>query len=339
MASRKTTRDGWTRREFLLATLAGGALAVSGASLFRWLSLPYPYSQTFIGRVDSYGSDLRSIISLGLRELGVSSAEVKGKRILLKPNLVETHEGTDHINTHPLVVRGAVEAFLSLGAERVYVGEGPGHRRDTLDVLEESGLGEVLFEDRIPFINLNYEEGKTIPNQGRQTRLATLTFPKIFREIDWIVSVAKLKTHHWTGATLSMKNLFGAMPGIYYGWPKNVLHQAGIHNSILDITATLQPHFAIVDGIVGMEGDGPIMGTPVSVGTIVMGRNLPAVDATCCRIMGIDPYKIRYLQKADGWLGPIHESSIQQRGELITAVQKPFSLLPTIPSHRGIRLL
>ena len=136
-----------------------------------------------------------------------------------------------------------------------------------------------------------------------------------------------------------MKNLFGAMPGIYYGWPKNVLHQAGINNSILDITATLHPHFAIVDGIVGMEGDGPIMGTPVSMGTIVMGRNLPAVDATCCRTMGIDPYKIRYLQKADGWLGPIHESSIQQRGELITAVQKPFSLLPTIPSHRGIRLL
>jgi len=109
------------------------------------------------------------------------------------------------------------------------------------------------------------------------------------KEVHWIVSVAKMKTHHIAGATLSMKNLFGVMPGIYYGWPKNVLHHAGIENSILDINATLKPHFAIVDGIVGMQGDGPIMGDPKQAGVLVMGRNLAAVDATCCRIMGIVP--------------------------------------------------
>ena len=59
-----------------------------------------------------------------------------------------------------------------------------------------------------------------------------------------------------------MKNLFGVMPGLYYGWPKNVLHHAGIGGSILDINAAVKPHLAIVDGIIGMEGDGPIMGTP-----------------------------------------------------------------------------
>ena len=78
-------------------------------------------------------------------------------------------------------------------------------------------------------------------------------------------------------------------------------------NSILDINATLKPHFAIVDGIVGMEGDGPIMGDPKKVGVLVMGRNFAAVDATCCRIMGIDPYKVSYLERADNWLGPIAE--------------------------------
>ena len=148
----------------------------------------------------------------------------------------------------------------------------------------------------------------------------------------------RLKTHHWTGVTLSMKNLFGVMPGICYGWPKNVLHHAGINECILDITATLKPNFTIVDGIVGMEGDGPIMGSPVQANVLVMGRNLPAVDATCARLMGINPHKIGYLALASNWLGPIHEKTIQQVGESIASQQRNFLLLERIPAHRRIRL-
>jgi uncharacterized protein (DUF362 family) len=218
------------------------------------------------------------------------------------------------------------------------VAEGPGHRRDTLAVYEESGLADVLTEDRIKFHDLNYITGYELPNLGAKTTMKTLTFPALFQEVDWIVSMAKMKTHHWTGATLSMKNLFGVMPGRYYGWPKNVLHKAGIQNSILDINATLKPHFAIIDGVIGMEGDGPIMGDPKQVGVLVMGRNLPAVDATCCRIMGIDPYKVSYLEQADNWLGPIGEKSIEQRGETIVSVQTDFKLIDTIPAQQGIRL-
>jgi uncharacterized protein (DUF362 family) len=219
------------------------------------------------------------------------------------------------------------------------VAEGPGHRRDTLAVYEESGLADVLTEDRIRFHDLNYITGYELQNAGRQSSMRTLTFPALFKEVDWIVSVAKMKTHHWTGATLSMKNLFGVMPGIYYGWPKNVLHHVGIENAILDINATLKPHFAIVDGIVGMQGDGPIMGNPKQVGVLVMGRNLAAIDATCCRIMGIDPYKVSYLERADNWLGPIAEGSIEQRGEAIAAVRTNFDLIDTIPAQQGIRLI
>lgn len=218
------------------------------------------------------------------------------------------------------------------------VAEGPGHRRDTLAVYEESGLADVLTEDRIASHDLNYITGYELLNVGRQSSMRTVTFPALFKEVDWIVSVAKMKTHHRAGAALSMKNLFGVMPGIYYGWPKNVLHHAGIENSILDINATLKPHFAIVDGIVGMEGDGPIMGDPKKVGVLVIGRNLAAVDATCCRIMGIDPYKVSYLERADNWLGPIGEGSIEQRGERIASVRTNFHLLDEIPAHRGIRL-
>jgi len=333
----ENVNHGWSRRDFLKA-LAGGVIVASAYPVVRRLARPHLYAETFIAKVTDYQSEIGDVIVRGLRELGVTPAEIKDKRILLKPNLVETSSGANHINTHPLVMRGAVEAFLRLGADTVMVAEGPGHRRDTLDVLEESGLADVLWEDRIKFHDLNYLTGYTVQNAGRMTRLSTLTFPGIFKEVDWIVSMAKMKTHHWAGVTLSMKNLFGVMPGIYYGWPKNVLHHAGIENSILDINATLKPHFAIVDGIVGMEGDGPIMGTPRNVGALVMGRNPTAVDATAARMMGIDPRKITYLAQADDWLGPIEEAYIQQTGETVASVRTNFALIEKIPAHRGIRL-
>jgi uncharacterized protein (DUF362 family) len=327
-----------TRREVLQVSAFGFMVGVGSLFIprgyFRWPQ----QAQTFVAKVAHYQLDIANAISRGISELGITVEEVKGKRILLKPNLVETASGTPHINTHSLILRGAIEAFLRLGAATVMVAEGPGHRRDTLAVYEESGLADVLTEDRITFHDLNYITGYELPNVGGQTTMKTLTFPGLFQEVDWIVSMAKMKTHHWTGATLSMKNLFGVMPGLYYGWPKNVLHKVGIQNSILDINATLKPHFAIVDGIIGMEGDGPIMGSPKQVGVLVMGRNLPAVDATCCRIMGIDPYKVSYLERADNWLGPIGDRSIEQRGETIASVQTNFELIDTIPAQQGIRL-
>ena len=331
--------EGLTRRGVLLTVAAGLAIGAGSLLVPRGCFRLPQQAQTFVTKVAHYQLDIADAISRGIRELGVSPEELKGKRILLKPNLVETASGAPHINTHPLVLRGAIEAFLRLGAATVMVAEGPGHRRDTLAVYEESGLADVLTEDRIRFHDLNYITGYELPNAGRQSSMQTLTFPALFQEVDWIVSVAKMKTHHIAGVTLSMKNLFGVMPGIYYGWPKNVLHHAGIENSILDINATLKPHFAIVDGIVGMQGDGPIMGDPKQVGVLVMGRNLAAVDATCCRIMGIDPYKISYLERADNWLGPIGEGSIEQRGEAIASVRTNFNLIDTIPAQQGIRLI
>jgi uncharacterized protein (DUF362 family) len=196
----------------------------------------------------------------------------------------------------------------------------------------------VLAEDRIPFMDLNYDAVYTVPNPLKYSRLTSLTFPATLRQVDWIVSLAKMKTHHWAGVTLSMKNLFGVMPGSYYGWPKNVLHHAGISGSILDINATLNPQLAIVDGIMGMEGDGPIMGVPKHAGVLVLGRNLPAVDATCARIMGIDPSRIDYLAAASGYLGLIREENIRQRGENLAAVRTNFALLDKIPAQRGLRL-
>lgn len=152
------------------------------------------------------------------------------------------------------------------------------------------------------------------------------------------MSLSKMKTHDWVGATLSIKIFFNVMLGMIFGWPKNVLHWAGINKCIYDITATVNPHLAIVDVIVGMECDGPIMGDPVTANVLVMGRNLPAVDATCARIMGINPEKILYLKHASGKIGAINESNIEQRGESIASAKKDITLVDYIPAHRGIWL-
>jgi uncharacterized protein (DUF362 family) len=338
----------WTRRQVVKAGVvigAGSFLAKEGFQLWdsrdkSWNPIQEKgfSAEVFIGRAQSYSTHLSGILLQGFRELGVSKAEISGKTILLKPNLVEPQADHQQINTHPLMVRAAVEAFLQLGAGRVLVAEGAGHRRDSDQVLVESGLADVLREDRILFTDLNYEDGYRVVNQGGCMGVSTLTLPMILRTADWIVSMPKLKTHHWAGVTLSMKNLFGVLPGIYYGWPKNVLHYAGVQNSILDLTATVKPHFAIVDGIIGMEGDGPIMGTAKAAGVIVMGRNPVAVDATAARLMMIDPAKVAYLKKASGWLGPIGTGRIEQRGETVDSSSSLFQLIEKCEAMKGIRL-
>ena len=187
--------------------------------------------------------------------------------------------------------------------------------------------GRCCARRRLEFADLNHDEVSLVPNRLRFTDMEQLALPATLRRADLIVSLPKMKTHHWAGVTLSMKNLFGVMPGVYYGWPKNVLHHAGIPGSILDINAAVRPHLAIVDGIIGMEGDGPIMGTPRAAGVLVMGTNLPAVDATAARLMGIDPWRIAYLAAASGRLGPIAARHIAQRGEPIAAHAQDFRLL------------
>jgi uncharacterized protein (DUF362 family) len=284
-------------------------------------------ADVFVVRADAYETDLLRVVRDGLGALGLGTRRVKGKAILLKPNLVEPSQESPHINTHPELVRAVVEVFRSWDAREVLVAEGQGHCRDSDFVLEQSGLGRILHEDKIEYVDLNHDEVYMVTNRHGYMDLDRLWLPSTLRRVDLVVSMPKLKTHHLVGVTLSMKNLFGMLPGVCYGWPKNVLHFAGIHQSILDITTAVRPHLAIVDGIIGMEGDGPIMGTPRRCGRLIFGTNLPAVDATAARLMGIDPWRIPYLAAASGLLGPIAESHIRQRGEPISGSSQPFALL------------
>ncbi len=320
------SRHRLSRRQLLTGMGGAIALGAGGKQIADWNEWSRR-ADVVIADAPGYDVDLESVVKRGLAELGLGPAWVKGKRVLLKPNLVETSLGRPQINTHPLVVRAVALAFRSWGAAEVRVGEGPGHCRDAMLVVDESGLYPILKEAKLPFVDLNQDEIDSKPNRLRETSLRRLALPRTLVDADLVVSLPKMKTHHWVGVTLSMKNLFGAMPGVVYGWPKNVLHFAGIGPSILDIVAAVRPSLAIVDGIVAMEGDGPLMGPARTMGVLVMGTNLPAVDATCTRLMGFNPWRVGYLVAASGRLGPIAESHIHQRGETIASRAQEFQLL------------
>jgi uncharacterized protein (DUF362 family) len=314
------------RRTFLAGAGAVVAAGLGGRQIYGLHEAGHR-AEVFIARAGSYDDDLETTVRDGLRTLGLGPSWVAGKSVLLKPNLVEPSRAAPQVNTHPALVRAVALVFRRWRAREVFVAEGQGHCRDSELVLEQSGLGPVLDAEKIEFVDLNHDEVDLVPNRLRLTKLTELGLPATLRRADLIVSLPKMKTHHWAGVTLAMKNFFGVMPGIYYGWPKNVLHHAGIPGSILDINATVRPHLAIVDGIIGMEGDGPIMGTPRHSGVLVMGTNLPAVDATAARLMGINPWRVEYLAGASGRLGPISERHITQRGEPIAPLVQQYQLL------------
>jgi uncharacterized protein (DUF362 family) len=309
------------RRRFLQAgAVAAGAAQIGCGSAREPLpGGPPGRSAVAILKAASYTADLAGLMRRGAQLCGL---DVKGKRVLLKPNLVE-FASTTAINTHVAVIAAAVELFRSLGAAEVRIGEGPGHRRDTIALAEEAEYRRDIEKFDALFTDLNRDD--VSPLRGFAD-LPEIYLPNTVLEADLIVSLAKMKTHHWAGATLAMKNFFGLVPGSIYGWPKNQLHQVGIDRSIAELNRLLPRSFAIVDGIVGMEGNGPIQGVPKQGGVLVMGADLVSVDATCCRIMGIDPELIQYIRLTSE-RGHARGEQVDQRAESIESVRTNFALL------------
>ena len=313
-----------------LGIAAGAALSSPLMAKLAWDHFDgFRSARVCVAKMDGYSDDATSVIRRALQEIGVSSALVRGKTVLLKPNLIEPATADQAVITHPSIVHGAAEAFLGWGAAAVLVGDGPGHCRDALLVAEVGGLKPILRDLKARFVDLNHGPVVDCRNSLGMTRLNRIYLAQAVVAADIVVSVAKLKTHHWAGVTLSMKNLFGVLPGICYGWPKNVLHEEGINQSILDVAAVVKPSFAIIDGVVGMEGDGPIMGNPRPAGFLVVGDNMVAVDATATRLIGGDPSSVSHLWAAAGRLGPLQEDRIEQRGESIRRMTTRFEFPET----------
>jgi len=312
-----------SRRQVLAGSTA--ALGLTGCS-----SAPKPGDEPCVSILRSkYDQGLLGLLR-GLVE--EHKLDVRGKRVLLKPNLVE-FDPEAPVNTNPLFVCAALEAFRALGASEVRIAEGPGHRRSTLDLADAAGYFRTVPDFERIFIDLNLDDVAQVSIPRATRGLGSLYLPKAALACDLLVSLPKMKTHHWVGATLGMKNLFGLVPGAVYGWPKNILHWAGIPESIVALNSAFPRMFTLVDGIEGMEGNGPIQGRRKFAGVVVGGGDRVAVDATCCRIMGIDPRKIGYLKMAET-VGQTLEANVRQIGESIGGVRTRFELLPEFQSLR-----
>ena len=265
------------------------------------------------------------------RALSIFRLNLRHKSVLLKPNYVEYIAGVE-VNTNPMLVGAAAEAFRNLGARSVIVAEGPGHQRDTYLVLAESGLEAQLRRQKLAFIDLNRDELVKVATRSNYTGLDHLWLPRTVLMSDFVVSMPKIKTHHWAGVTLGMKNMFGIVPGSKYGWPKNLLHWKGIHRSILDICTTAPVHFVIADGVIAMEGNGPLHGTHRHLGKIVLADDPVAADFTCARLMGLDPHRVWHLARAAQFLGNGSYDRIDLIAEGLPLSTNPFDVLPEFAS-------
>jgi uncharacterized protein (DUF362 family) len=315
------------RRELLIGTAAVAAGASVSLPFFtpQYHAVRRPArSRVAILRQESYSERIGETLFSGLQLFPLN---VRGKKIVLKPNLVDYIVG-NAINTHPLLVAAAAECFRRLGAKQVIVAEGPGHQRDTQLVLSQSGYTPILRDNGIRFIDLNRDELVQVDLRASYTRMKHLWLPKTVVQADFLVSMPKVKTHHWSGVTLSMKNMFGVVPGSRYGWPKNILHWNGIQQSILDICATVPVHFVIADAIMAMEGNGPLNGTPRPLRCIVLADDPVAADTTCARLMGLEPGRVVHIREAARFLGNYSPTLIDQVGEMLRSLDLPFQVVP-----------
>lgn len=280
-------------------------------------------SRVAVLHADQYCQQLDQTLREGLR---LFPLDVRGKTVLLKPNLVD-YLPEDAINTHPMLVMAAVEAFRRLGAKAVVVAEGPGHQRDTQLVLSQSGYEKSLRDEKIRFVDLNRDDLIGTPLRATYTGMNRLWLPRTALIADFLVSMPKIKTHHWSGVTLAMKNMFGIVPGARYGWPKNILHWKGIQESILDVCATVPIHFVIADGIMAMEGNGPLNGTPRPLGRVVLADDPVAADAICAQLMGLDPEKVAHIREGSKFLGNSSLHLIDAVGEPARPPASPFQVV------------
>jgi len=282
-------------------------------------------SQVAIVPVADYSGDIYAHIKESLAATKFAWPNLKGKTVVLKPNMVE-YRADKPVTTNPALLKAAIAMAQDLGAGKVIVAEGPGHMRDTEFLLDVTGLGGACREMGVPFVDLNLDDIEKLDNAEGLTGLKHFYLPKTIVHADAVISVPKLKTHHWVGMTCSMKNLFGTVPGRKYGWPKNLLHIKGIPHSIIDLQHLVKPAMAIVDGIETMEGDGPINGTAKHLGQVMLGQDLAAVDATCARILTLKPQEINYIKLAGMCVGNIDEGMIEIIGTPIASIATPYKM-------------
>lgn len=263
--------------------------------------------------------DLASVVSK------LEFPNVKDKKVLLKINMVD-YRSDRPLTTDKAVIEAAVKLMAQSGAKEIIVGDASALNRDTDFLLEATGIGQCCKKLGVPFVDLNIDDIDKVENASGLTKEKFFAMPRTVTKCDLLISMPKLKTHRLALVTASLKNLFGAIPGRAYGWPKNFLHVNGIAPSVIDLAIAAKPGFAIVDAIVAMEGHGPLDGHPVNTGFLILGPDLAAVDAVGCRAMKIAPENVAYMRIAEEMIGNTRPEKINLMGESIESIAHEFKL-------------
>ncbi|MBU0936278.1 MAG: DUF362 domain-containing protein [Spirochaetes bacterium] len=218
--------------------------------------------------------------------------QVKGKTVLLKPNILNASAPERCTTTHPVVLRAAIRYVRSQGAARILVGDAPGWQPQDM-AGSKTGLYQVVQEEGAEWAD--FSRGRPVDvAQGKLIRRFTLA--EAVGEAEVIISLPKFKTHGLMYFTGALKNMFGLIPGLQ----KSAFHMRFPDRSdfalmLNDLQLAAPTHFAIMDGIMAMEGKGPNSGTPKHLGLIMASRSVYAMDWVASGLIGYKPEDIPYL--------------------------------------------
>ena len=221
-------------------------------------------------------------------------------KILLKPNLLAKAAPDQAVTTHPEIVRAVIRACKRRGAlcENITVADSAGgiYNPGQMEALYRvSGLADVCAAEGV----CAYTTCETVivPAQGKAAQQFEILRP--VAQADFIIDLPKLKTHVMTGLTAACKNLFGVIPGLKKAeWHMRYPDRERFGEMLIDLLETVKPRMALLDAVVGMEGDGPSGGEPRSLGLLLASEDLPALDLAAAHLIGLDPMRVPYLAAA-----------------------------------------
>jgi uncharacterized protein (DUF362 family) len=244
------------------------------------------------------------------------SALVGYDTVLIKVNFITDKTWDTGATTDPIVVEAIIEKLEALPV-KVYVVESDATITNADKAFEATGMKDMCELNGVEWLNLRYVKDKVKLQVPNGEVLKSITVPRLVTK-SAVISAAKLKTHVNTTVTLGMKNMFGLLPDKF----KGKYHMKGISNVVVDINTVLKPALTVIDGFVGMEGQGPIDGSPVQMDLIIAGRDVVATDAVAARVMGFNPFEIKHIRKAfEKGLG---SSDAQVVGEKLETVTRAF---------------
>jgi uncharacterized protein (DUF362 family) len=237
-------------------------------------------------------------------------------KVLIKVNFITEKTWDTGATTDPIVVEAIIKKLEALPV-KVYVVESDATMTNADRAFEATGMKDMCSRNGVEWLNLRHVKDRVTLAVPNGKALKSITVPRLVTE-SAVISAAKLKTHANTGVTLGMKNMFGLLPDKF----KGKYHLKGISKVVVDINTVLRPAITVIDGFVGMEGQGPADGTPVKMNLIIAGTDVVATDATACRVMGINPHEIKHIRKAfEKGLG---RSEAQVVGEKLETVTRAF---------------